>query len=66
MQLKCSQNQKRSKDISRSTSILLKATRIIFVCKENQNNDFIQQFFSPELLSSAILESITTNVNKAD
>ncbi len=56
MQLKCSQNQKRSKDISGSTLILLKATRIIFVCKENQNNDFIQQFFSPELLSSVILE----------
>ncbi len=30
----------------------------IFVCKENRNNDFIQQFFSPELPSSANMESI--------
>ncbi len=35
-----------------------KATRILFVRKENKNNDFIQQFLSSVSPYSAILESI--------
>ncbi len=39
------------------------ATRILFVHKENKNNAFIQQLFSPELQSSTILEIITTHTH---
>ncbi len=35
-----------------------KATRILFVRKENKKNDFTQQFFSSTSPYSAILESI--------
>ncbi len=38
---------------------LYEATRIIFVRKENKNNDFIQQFVSSASPYSAILERIT-------
>ncbi len=37
----------------------LEATRILFVLKENKNNDFIQQYVSSVSPYSAILESIT-------
>ncbi len=46
--------QKHSKEISRIIHVTLvvqllfyEATRILFVCKENKSNDFIQQFASP-------------------
>ncbi len=49
MQLKCSQTQRRNKDIVKTvhvTSVVqlyfYKAMRILFVCKEYKNNDFIQ------------------------
>ncbi len=38
---------------------LYKASRILFVCKENKNKNFIQQFVSSASHYSAILESIT-------
>ncbi len=34
------------------------ATRILFVCEENKNNDFFQQFVSSVSLRSTILEII--------
>uniref|UniRef100_A0A672KXF6 Tyrosine-protein kinase receptor n=1 Tax=Sinocyclocheilus grahami TaxID=75366 RepID=A0A672KXF6_SINGR len=56
--------QKRSKDIGKTVHVtsvaqlqFCKATRILFVRKENKNDDFIQQFFSSKLPSSAILTS---------
>ncbi len=58
--------QKRSKDIIKVIHLALvvslkfyKATRILFVRKENKNNDFIQQFVFSASPYSAILESIT-------
>ncbi len=69
MQLKCSQTQTRSKDIGKTLHVpsvaqlkLCHATRILFVGKENKSNNFVQQFFSPNLPSSSILESTTTHV----
>ncbi len=53
MQLKCSQTQKHSKNIIKTVNVtsvaqawFYEALRILFVCKENKNNDFIQQLFS--------------------
>ncbi len=52
MQLKCSQTQKCSKDIAEIVYVAVVQTefyevsRILSVCKENKNNNFIQQFFS--------------------
>ncbi len=40
-------------------SLFYEATRILSVRKKNKNNHFIQQFFSPELPSTAIIESTT-------
>ncbi len=40
-------------------SELYEATRILFVCKENKNNDFIQQFFS---FASASYFSISESI----
>ncbi len=62
MQFKYSQTQKRSKDIGQTLHVTslaqLKFCKLqeYFLCaKTNKSNDFIQQFFSPNLPSSSIL-----------
>ncbi len=59
--------QKRSKEIIKIvhvTSVVqpvfYEATRILFVRKKKQNNEYIQQFISSESPYSAISESITS------
>ncbi len=54
--------QKHSKDIVKIICDISGSTvnlRILFVCKENKNNDFIQQFLSSASHLSTILLSIT-------
>ncbi len=68
------QVQKRSKDIGKIihvTSVVqpkfYEATRILFVCQENKNNDFVLQFFSSSSHPPSLwrVHDVPLHVNKA-